>query len=486
MLSFREFFGKALRGKRARASSQRSARRRLPLAVRQFEQRIVPTVIFDPQFPKESVPSAGPYTVLNNPTVDLIFWGMTPGSSTVTSLRKEAQAVLSSSYWAGLNEYNNGNAEAPVYGGAWTDPNGPPAGYNVGGGSTTDIQARDAEVAKAIQANPSWAPSGTAVTQSPIYVLIPLLPSAGYNNLGTYQASNNTTDTINECSVGTTDSSGNLVADFFTQTFSHELAECITDPGAGGVTVNYSTATSFPGYVNATAPNVNNNPNQAGNLFYLNSGGQIGDGEQEPGFEAHYGYRLTGTDSEGDTLSVKVQSLWSNRRLDDKGSAGAFLVTDGNLQNIYLAPIWNQSGTINLQNYTDANGNPGPNQTITAPTFTGTYDLVIRGDQFSDPNNLASYNDTITVNADDTQVIVTVDKETFTLASMADGGKIRNITVEPGLGTNTATIQKLAADQEVWVEDGSYLGTGPAATKVLHRLGFAAGSFRPSRRPGGA
>jgi hypothetical protein len=460
MVTFRKLFGKATQPRRKTGrQAQRSTRR--PLLLEQFEERLVPTVVFDPQFPKESVASAGPYTVLNNPTVHLIFWGMTPGSLTVQNLTSEAQAVLSSGYFGGLNEYNNGNNDVPVYGGAWTDPNGPPAGYNVGGGRTTDIQARDAEVANAIQNNPSWAPSGTAITQSPIYVLIPVGPAAGYNNAGTYQASNNTTDTINECSVGTTNASGTIVPDFFTQTLSHELAELITDPGAGGVTVNYSTNASYPGYVNAQAPNVNNNPNQQGNLLYLNSGGQIGDGEQEPGSQAHYGYRVTGTDSAGNKLSVKVQSLWSNRRLDDTGNAGVFLVADGNLQNIYLDPIWTQKGTINLQNYTDANGNSGPNQTITAPTFTGTYDLLIRGDQFADPNNLASYNDVITVNADDTQVIVTISGETFTLGTLADtgGGQIKSITIEPGLGTNTVTIQKLASDQTVWVEDGSFAGT---------------------------
>jgi hypothetical protein len=446
-----------------KCSAAARSRRRTRLQVEALEDRLVPTVVFDPQFPKESLvplPSGvSNYTVLSSPTVHLIFWGMTSGSSTVTNLTNEAQAVLSSPYFKGLTEY--GNVGTPVYGGAWTDPNGPPAGYNVGGGSTSDIAARDAEVANAIKNNPSWAPSGTAITQSPIYVLIPLLGAAGYNNAGTYQS-----DTINECSVGTTDSSGNVVADFFTQTLSHELAERISQPTANGVGVNFSTAGNFPGFVRASSPNVNNNPNLANNFTYLGNGStsvggvnqlasaQIGDGEQEPGSQAHYGYRLTGIVN-SKPVSVKVQSFWSNQTLDEYGNQGAFMVPDGNTENIYVDPIWNQTGTINLNNY------GGPNQTITGPVFTGTYDLLIRGDQSS-----SGQNDVITVNADDSQVIVTLNGQTFTLGTLQDtgGGKIRTIYVQPGLGTNSITIQRLAADQTVQVEDGSFTISGASST----------------------
>jgi hypothetical protein len=221
--------------------------------------------------------------------------------------------------------------------------------------------------------------------------------------------------------------------------------------------INYPTSSSFPGYVNANAPNVNNNPNQSGNLPYLHNGSQIGDGEQEPGSQSHYGYRLNGVDADNNVKSVEVQSFWSEQTPDSSGNAGAFIVPDGNWESIYLQPIWNLKGTINLKNYR------GPDQTITAPTFTGDYNLVIKGDQAS-PNE---YN-TITVNANDTQVQVNLDGTGFVLDRMEDQtGHIQNIVVEPGSGTSTINIQSLAADQTVSIQSGDYTSAGGNANDTV-------------------
>jgi hypothetical protein len=62
-------------------------------------------VVFDPQY-KESLASSPPFTVLNNPTVYLIFWGTDWGSgkklgpSAVTELTNDATAVLNTFYFS--------------------------------------------------------------------------------------------------------------------------------------------------------------------------------------------------------------------------------------------------------------------------------------------------------------------------------------------------------------------------------------------------
>jgi hypothetical protein len=288
-----------------------------------LEERVMPTVDFDPVFEKEYLASSAPFTVLNSPTVYLIFWGrgwgqnQLPGPSAVTTLANDARAVLSSTYFSGLREYgSDGNA---VYGGSWTDATtDPPANYNVGGGSPIDIADRQGEIGKAITSNPFCTPSGPSITQSPIYLAIPVGGSSGWNSQRTYGS-----DTINMCSVGgASNSSGTTYEDWFTQALSHELAERISDPGSGGVTIFFPSDSSFPGYINETTtpPSVNNDPYLTGDQAYLANGSQIGDGEQEPGGQAHYGYRLNG---------VKVQSLWSAQTPASSGVLGAFTDDSG-------------------------------------------------------------------------------------------------------------------------------------------------------------
>ena len=412
-----------------------------------LEERLVLTVVFDPVFQKESVVGSAPFNVLNSPTVYLIFWGTgwgqgnLPGPSAVTTLTKDAQAVLSSTFFGALGEY--GNVGTPVFGGAWTDSStDPPAGYNPGGNTSGDVTARQSEIANAIAANPSWAPPGPSITQSPIYVVIPVGGSAGYNEQGTYNS-----DTINICSVGgaSNSSTGATIENWFTQALSHELAERITDPGSGGVTIAYSTAPSFPGYLNETTnpPSVDNsNPPLPGDQAYAANGGQIGDGEQELGGQGHYGYLLNG---------VKVQSLWSASTPDKNGNPWAFIVTDGNSESVYLDPIWTNQVIPN-----PSTGSP-TNPPITGPVFTGNYNLTIEGHA-------------IGMIATDGLTTVTVDNEIFAFANFIDGGQIQNITLDPQGANATVSIVNLAADQTVSVQgtgaDTVTIGAGGSASTI--------------------
>ena len=402
--------------------------RRLPLLLESLEQRLVLTVVFDPVFPKETLASAAPFTVLKSPTVYLDFWGSGWGPAgqqeppVVKTLANDADALFGSTYFDALNEW--GNVGTPVYGGVWTDPTDPPAGYDSGTGSAANFSAIQSEVASAIAHNPSWAPSGPSFTQSPIYVVIPVGNSGGYNQLGSYNSGS-----INICSVTGGILPSGSVPDLFTDVLSHELAEDITDPTGSNTLSGFSNGATFAFSTDATFP-----------PYLANSGiVQIGDGEAEPGGESHYGYELNG---------VKGQALWSAETRDSSGGLGAYIVDDGNSESIYLDPIWT-TGTI-----------PNTSPAITGPVFTGNYNLRIVGDhQSSTPAD-----DTITIDASDSQVNVGLDNQSFSFDKFADGGKIASILVEPGGGQNSTSVMNLAADQSVNIESGGAdtvnLGTG--------------------------
>jgi hypothetical protein len=443
-----------LAGNRRRKSQEKTVRRRQTsrLLLEQLEDRVVPTVVFDPQFPKEAV-SAAPYTVINNPTIYLIFWGTNwaPGQplgpGAVTQLTKDATAVIGSPYFGGLTEYGNiGNV---TLGGAWTDSSSnPPAGFNVG--SSGALTAEAPEITTALSKNSSWVANASS-----IFAVIPVGGSSGYNGQGTvtYQGSS---VTANICSVGgaSNPTTGSITDDWFTQTFSHEVAERITDPGAGGVSITFSSAANFPGYVGYNTPNVNNDPTRTDNQPWMANSAQIGDGEQELSGDQHYGYRLTGSNG----ANVKVQSFWSAQTPDSLGNPGAFIVPDGNTKSVYLQAVWSTTPvTLN-----DPTGQ-GPPVTFNAPFFNTSdkYDLLIIG----------TGNDSITVNASDSTTTVNLDGQNFVFGPLVDGGQIRNITIDGAGGSNTFTVQALAADQNVTIDsigsDNIYIGSGGDLTGIL-------------------
>src|SRR5262249_41096505 len=103
--------------------------------------------------------------------------------------------------------------------------------------------------------------------------------------------------------MGTTlGSNGHILKDPFTMTFSHEIAETISNPGTYGVTVN------------------------PGSKMPFSMGNQISDNEPELG-NIHYGYRIGGN---------LVQAYWS---VHDQ----AYIVPDGTAQQFFLYPIWDDT-----------------------------------------------------------------------------------------------------------------------------------------------
>jgi hypothetical protein len=395
-----------------------------------LEHRVVPTVIFDPAYAKETSVGSAPFSVLHSPKVYLIFWGsgwgsgQTPGPTAVTNLTNGAKALLTSTFFNAENEY--GNVGTPTYGGTWTDVSNPPAGYS----AASYNSAIDTEVANAITNNPSWAPSGPSLAQSPIYVVIPVPNSGGYNIDRPYNSG--------EVNIVSVPGAGGSVSTF-TLLLSHELAEDISDPSedATGATFAFPTNPSWPGYINETTnpPGINNNPSLAGNIGYFANSGVIqnGDGEQELGAQAHYSYVLNG---------VVVQSLWSATTPDKNGSPGAFIVNDGNSGTVYLDPIW-QNGLIPNPS-TGAPTSPA----IFGPVFSNQYDLTIRGNQIS-------------LSATDNQLTVVLENTQTYVFANSGVGRIRNITVEPSGPNATVDVTQVAADRSVSID-----GNGPLNVEI--------------------
>jgi hypothetical protein len=426
-MSFKPFASLFRSSTRTNQRGRSSGRLRFPgLFVESLEERTVPTVIFDPVFPKETLAKSAPYTVLNDPTVYLIFWGSGWTKDEASAWATDAQTIINSSYLSELKEYgSDGKAHYSPY---WIDPSSPPSGYDPGAGgndsngnsSSADMQA---EIKKAIEdpTSPIFGPPANAtITQAPVYVVIPdpvdsNQTNAGYNSPQTYG-----TSAINSISIGTWLNNQS----YFDDRFSHELAERMSDPGEDGtgVELQWPTSSSFPSYLK-------------------NSGIiQIGDGEAEMGGEVHYFYQLG-------QKGPNVQPLWSASTPDSSGSNGAFIVKDGNSQNVYLQAIWNQ-GQI---------PNTNPQQYGLIPN--GHYNLVLKGDQSG-----AGQSDTITINASDSGVAIKENGQSFYFANGSDDGQIDNITVEAGTGTNTINVQGLDADQSITID---------SAGSDTVRVGFA-------------
>src|SRR5262249_27081337 len=135
--------------------------------------------------------------------------------------------------------------------------------------------------------------------------------NGGWNQPSTYAYRNahgkTVVDTMHEVWVGTGLNGGKVSQDPFTSTFSHEIAETISDPGG----------------LQGSGIWIKPPPNLPASLVNAKLD-QIGDYEPEPTGQSHYAYRLNG---------YQVQPYWS-------AQDGAFNVPDGNAQTFSLTPQW--------------------------------------------------------------------------------------------------------------------------------------------------
>jgi hypothetical protein len=425
--------------------------RRAFLSVETLEDRAVPTVVFAPKFGGETLNPTGTsipiYTTLNNPTVNLIFWASTnastgknywtntagPGPAQAAALTKDFKTLLNSSYLSAVQPYDPN--WKPNLGGVWIDPSGTvPSGFTSGdlaNGNPKDptgqasFNAIQAEIQRAITTPGSGmtVPGSTSLANAPIYVVVTDPADAGgnggYNTNGSYSVPGSPLKLpINIASVGT--AAGNLI-DNATSGLSHELAERISDPAGGGVTLTLPS--TFP------------------KSLQTNVGNQIGDGETAVQNQVHYNYRL------GGSSGFNVQPVWYSST-GFPGTTATLVVQDGNSQTLTLTPVWNSTGGKNpTYSFGDASGNPH-------------YTLTIDGDQRG--SNTA---DAITIDSTDANgLTVTLNGETFYF----DAGTIDSITVEPGKGNNSINVPELASNQTLEIDssgsDVITVGNGQMST----------------------
>jgi hypothetical protein len=363
-------------------------KRRTRLGIEALEDRSVPTVVFNPVFGQQTYGDpnhTSNFTVLSNPKVYLIFWGKywgtAQGHSQYLTLCNDASSIINSPYLSGLKEY--GSSGQALFQAGWADTGSDaPSGFK-----DTDVQA---EIKHAIDdpSSPIFGPgSSNSVTTSPIYAVITdpnhSQGNGGWNEPGSYNG-----HPINMILVGT-GTGGMEYA--FGLTFSHEMAERMSDPTGNTLGVTVRPPAGIPANLN-------------GGLS------QIGDNEPEPGGQPHYYYRVNGQ---------VVQPYWSFKY-------GAFIAPDGNSQSFNLSARWS----------IDASGNAN---------FLNNYDLYIYGDQL--PNK----NDNIVIDTTAAGgVQVTMNGETATF----DPGQIHSIHVYTGQGNNTVSVRSTLPGVNVSIDGG--------------------------------
>jgi hypothetical protein len=347
-------------GKKTRTIRKASKR---PTALRpwleQLEDRTVPTVIFNPIEDGSEVwlnnkglmsPSqlaSNNTDALQSPKIYLIFagpnWGtdQDPGAVT-TAMIFGASSIVHSQYLSALTQYgSDGKATIagwhidPTLDDSKTNPNqsdGAPTGsspdpknvtaadpwwhYYSGLGKWSDNPSPFEEERVLGDSNfSSWLPpnGATDASSSPIYVVVRYNGSGGGGGSNSNGPDGATSLPINyvDISLNTTMSQPTdsntfrIAVDTFTRTFSHEIAERISQ----GIGDNYSSGVAGITYV---AAKLTNSPTQ------------VGDGEPDAGA---YTYRVNG---------ALVQAIWS---VQDQ----AFVVPNGSQQNIVLDPVWNDT-----------------------------------------------------------------------------------------------------------------------------------------------
>jgi hypothetical protein len=254
-----------------------------------LEERDVPTVVFNAAFGPDQViwrptntvvTSAVPNNpnALRDPTVYLIFAGQSWNNNNTYPLASAAQTIINSPYLSGLTQYGSDGRAA--FG-----------GYAIDSRPSPDLAT---EVRHFVPTQSTWAQASTqGYTSAPIYVVVYDSGYNGFNEAYKWTTSAGQPTYYNDIAVGDQGNDQTL----FTDLFSHELAERISDGTGNGIGVS----SPFPD----------------------GTSGQIADGEPEG---SRYSATLRGT-------NIVVQAYWSLAQQ-------AFIVPDGNAQTLVLDPIW--------------------------------------------------------------------------------------------------------------------------------------------------
>jgi hypothetical protein len=173
---------------------------------------------------------------LNDPTVYLIFWGTTWTNATAQKFAGDAQTILQSQYLSALKDY--GSDGLATYGSYTIDNSTDPA---------VNPSAATQEIQKILPTMSSWSkptlPANTdsssiwpGATGSPIYVVVfdNGCCSGGNGPDKHTPPGSQTALAINHIWIG----AGGANEDNFTDVFSHEIAERISDGTSGGIKMN--------------------------------------------------------------------------------------------------------------------------------------------------------------------------------------------------------------------------------------------------------
>jgi hypothetical protein len=394
-------FRSLFRSRKPRRSACVKKNRRVRLQLEALEERAVPTIVFMPHYGVETLAHGSTNDGMQHPTVNLVFsgsyWNTMQGQQDEATLINSTKTILSGPYLSGLTQYgSDGKAN---FGLSWTDP------------ATVPTQPTTARLQGFLQnsiTNHNAGPGFNDWQHAPIYVVVSDPDSSaqfvgGWNGQGTYayyywsQDANGFYTYYHPANMrmvwlGTSNSGTTGVQkDWFTLTLSHELAETISDPDSWGIRV--IAPSTLPASLTGDSTN-----------------GQIGDFEPEPAQAHHYGYRLQGE---------FVQPYWSVR---DQ----AYIVPDGNSQNFYLYPIWNDTTT----------------------TFTGTYNLNVIGDQLG-----VNYADNIQIGGG-ANASVTMNNQ----SAMFDSGAINTINVNTAGGQNTVKVFSLPSAVTLNLDSSGFNG----------------------------
>jgi hypothetical protein len=343
-------------------------------------------------------------TALQNPTVYFIFQGTSWTTTNAGALASDAQTIIQSPYLSKLTDY--GSTGTAVYGGYTIDNTAAPTPDSDPTKQQGQfITAAKNEIQSKVPQMSSWAkPQSSSAVDSPVYVVVfdtGLTDSNGNPN-GVFGA--NTPEdygsnlTMNEIFIG--DWGGDQ--DGFTNTFSHEIVERIFSGTTKGLEMNASADASTDGEFQHA---------------------QVSDNEPD---HANYTYRLDG--------NLQVQAYWSLSAPNTNGlngGFGAFVVPDGNQQNVWLDPQWTYTGTDSLG--------------LPQYSYTRKNVLDIFGDQLG-----ANYNDTITLGTTPNGgVLVTLNGETVAF----DPGVIATVFVGTGGGSNTINVLATPAHTSTSIQD---------------------------------
>ncbi len=387
------------------ANRPRPPARRPRPSVEALEDRLTPTVFFQPQLGAESpAPSAGGPTLSNTP-VYLIFEGydgthfnnywQSPTGITKADVIQSVQNVLGSAYLSKATQYGaNGHA---YLAGAYDD-------FSLAffGGSFAE-PALQAVAARHV-AERYNAPNarGLYFVVTPPGVTDGTQPTAGgYHSELSYNAPLaffNIPEEVPYGWVGIGTGTRQAEVDHFSNVFSHELVEASTDP--------------YPATQNA-------------NQFYhgtyyraTEASDEIADFEPDGG---KYTYRLGN--------GTLVQAYWSQK---DQ----AFVVPDGTTQTFTLTPHWLIY--------------PGTRFTPPRTVFTYTFDLTVNGDQFAGKDDRFTV-ETIASGPQAGGVRVTLNGEAVAL----EPNQLRNLVLNTGAGNDAVDVESLPAGVTLTVNLGA-------------------------------